>query len=154
MQYLVVNRPNPLNKDEKKFYCTPSYGEKITIRDLCEELSDATTINSSDIHAVLDGFAKAVAKYTSRGNVVYLGDWGHFRVTFRSKGQDNIQDVSALDIINPRVTFRGSSYFKQMVNNHLTFSPYVPKNTIRPEGGKTPDNNTQVDDGNDPGSTF
>ena len=36
MKYRIVQRINPLNKDETKFYAAPQYMEELTVMDLAE----------------------------------------------------------------------------------------------------------------------
>ena len=58
MKYRVVKRINPLNTDEKKFYAAPQYMEEFTVMDLANDISDACTLNVTDVEAVLTSLVR------------------------------------------------------------------------------------------------
>lgn len=58
MKYRVVKRINPLNTDEKKFYAAPQYMEELTVMDLVKDISDACTLNVTDVEAVLTSLVR------------------------------------------------------------------------------------------------
>ena len=53
MKYRIVKRLNPQNNAESKFYVAPQYMEELTVGDLAKDISDACTLNVTDVEAVL-----------------------------------------------------------------------------------------------------
>lgn len=63
MKYRIVQRINPLNKDESKFYAAPQYMEELTVMDLAKDISDACTLNVTDVEAVLTSLVRKLPLY-------------------------------------------------------------------------------------------
>lgn len=57
---------NPLNNEESKFYATPQYMEELTITDLAKDISDACTLNATDVEAVLSSLVRYTSNYPVR----------------------------------------------------------------------------------------
>lgn len=64
---------NPLNNEESKFYATPQYMEELTITDLAKEISDACTLNVTDVEAVLSSLVRKLPMYLKKGFKIQLG---------------------------------------------------------------------------------
>lgn len=54
MQYSVVKRQNPMNRDESKYYASAAYSEEIGIRQLASEISKGCTLSTADVVAVIE----------------------------------------------------------------------------------------------------
>lgn len=64
--FKVVERHNPqLPDDPKKFYPLVKSTGNIDIRTISDELSDASTLNSVDIRAVIFGLEKTLSEVSS-----------------------------------------------------------------------------------------
>lgn len=122
MQYSVVKRVNPLNRDEQKYYASPVYTDKVDLDDLAEDLSNASTLNKVDVKAVIEGFIDLIAKYVAKGNRVQVGNFGSFKALFKSTGHTEAKDVTSSSIKSIRVGFIGGSALKQNVSSKIAFT--------------------------------
>ena len=86
MKYRIVQRINPLNKDETKFYAASQYTEELTVMDLAKDISDACTLNVTDVEAVLTSLVRKLPMYLKNGFKIQLGNLG--RVSFHSHQKD------------------------------------------------------------------
>lgn len=76
----------PLNTDEKKFYAAPQYMEELTVMDLAKDISDACTLNVTDVEAVLTSLVRKLPQYLNNGFKIQLGNFGRVKLSFSSKG--------------------------------------------------------------------
>lgn len=125
MNYTIVSRPNPLNKDlPPKYYATPIWaGELCKTDELAAEISTATSLSPADVKACIACFMQTMPNHLMRGEAVQWEGFGIFRLSFSVKeGHENIKDVSAKDIDTKRILFRPCPKLKEQLES-TTFSP-------------------------------
>ena len=105
MKYRIVKRINPLNTTESKYYAAPQYMEKLTINDLAKDISDACTLNVTDVEAVLISLVRKLPMYLKNGFKIQLGSFGGVKLSFSSKGSDTEEEVDASNITRKRILF-------------------------------------------------
>lgn len=115
MKYRIVKRRNPLNNEEMKFYAAPQYMDDLTIDDLAKDISDACTLNVTDVEAVLISLVKKLPVYLKNGFKIQLGSLGRVKLSFSSKGYEKIDDVEATGITSKRILFTPSTELKKEV---------------------------------------
>ena len=114
--FKAVERRNPqLPDDPKKFYPLVKSTGVIDVRTISEELSDASTLNSVDIRAVLFGLEKSLLKYLQDGYIVKFGDLGTFRPTVSGTGADTADELTASSVTKKRILFTPSPLLKRTV---------------------------------------
>ena len=122
MEYTILQRANPLNRTEaKRFYASPIWSTVITIRALANEISKSCTLTATDVVAVLEAFLQLLPLFLKNGHSIKLGDFGIFRLSFSSMGQETKDDVSAKDISNVRILFRPGVQLKKELKENLAF---------------------------------
>lgn len=104
----------------KKFYPRPMHTGEITLEDLSEDISHASSITESDVYAVLQSLVREIPRNISRGYIVRLGNLGSFRVGTNSTGSDTKEEVTAANIFRKRLVFYPGPRVKTAVDN-LTF---------------------------------
>lgn len=116
--FKAVERRNPqLPDDPKKFYPTVKSTGTIDVKTISDELSDASTLNSVDIRAVLFGLEKSLLKYLQDGYVVKFGDLGTFRPSLRGTGAETADELGASNVTKKRIVFAPSPILKRTVAN-------------------------------------
>ena len=81
MKYRIAKRINPLN-NESKFYPAPQYMEELTLMDLAKDISDACTLNVTDVDAVLTSLLRKLPMYLKSGFKIQLGNFGRMKLSF------------------------------------------------------------------------
>ena len=117
MLYKTTLRANPMDRSQKKFYAAPTYTEDINLNKVAQDISNTCTLTPADISAVLDSFLEVLPGYLEDGHSVKMGDFGRFRLSFRSVGHENEEDVSANDIGAARILFVPSTRLKGKLNS-------------------------------------
>jgi predicted histone-like DNA-binding protein len=72
---------------------------------IAKSINSMSTVSSVDTAAVLEAFLNVVPDKLVEGNIVELGDFGTFRVSVSSEGQQKAEDVTARNITDVRVLF-------------------------------------------------
>ena len=116
MKYHVVKRINPLNNEESKFYAAPFYMEELSMSDLAKDISDACTLNVTDVEAVLTSLVRKLPMYLKNGFKIQLGNFGRVKLGFSSRGSGKEEDVSAESITAKRILFTPSSELKSEID--------------------------------------
>lgn len=106
MEFSIIERANPLKRDEKRFYPQPVWNKQIDEDMLAEEISYASSINASDIRAVLASLMELLPRHLMEGDTIKLNRLGIFRLSFESKGELKEEDVSEKDILQTKILFR------------------------------------------------
>ncbi|MCI5644978.1 MAG: DNA-binding protein [Treponema porcinum] len=120
MKYRIAKRINPLN-NESKFYPAPQYMEELTLMDLAKDISDACTLNVTDVDAVLTSLLRKLPMYLKSGFKIQLGNFGRMKLSFSSKGFDNPDDVDSSAITTKRIIFTPSTELKTEIES-VSFS--------------------------------
>ena len=117
MKYRIVKRLNPQNNEESKFYAAPQYMEELTVMDLAKDISDACTLNVTDVEAVLTSLVRKLPMYLKNGFKIQLGNFGHVKLSFSSKGFAKAEDVDASSITSKRILFTPSTELKNEIES-------------------------------------
>lgn len=72
MKYRLVEKANPLKRDEKKWYGNPVNSGKITQRMLAQELTDKSSLTIGDVMNVLENLLHELPKGLIDGKTVSL----------------------------------------------------------------------------------
>ena len=115
MFYKITKRKNPLNQKEEKFYAEPSWTHEIGVRGLCALISNACSVNSSDVRAVIEALLFQLPRELMNGTKIRLDDFGIFKLSFRSEGQLEEKSVDASKIMNPHLIFTPGKELKAIL---------------------------------------
>ncbi|MBP5436937.1 MAG: HU family DNA-binding protein [Treponema sp.] len=115
MKYRIVKRINTLNKTEEKYYAASQYMEELTVLDLAKDISDACTLNVTDVEAVLTSLVRKLPLYLKNGFKIQLGNFGRVKLSFSSKGYESPENVDASSITSKRILFTPSSELKNEI---------------------------------------
>jgi len=104
----------------KKFYLRPVSSGEMTLDDLAEEISHASSLSEADVHAVLQSLVHAIPRAISDGYIVRLGNLGSFRMSVNSTGSAKKEDVSEKNISKRRLIFNAAKQMKSKLEK-ITF---------------------------------
>lgn len=117
MKVKAVKKVNPRNTDETKYYLAPVYADEMSLNELAELISDASTVNVADVAAVLKALAKQLPIFLQKGFIIELGDFGRLRLSISTDGKENADELSANDIIKVRIIFVPSAAIKEKLKS-------------------------------------
>jgi predicted histone-like DNA-binding protein len=125
INYKLVQRPNPLKpQDPKKFYANPVYNSKKGLRRISQDIARQTTVSTADTMAVLESLLTVIPVFLLDGDIINLGDFGSFRITFRSSGTLTEDEFTSSNINDFHLHFHpGKEFSDQLLTAQATKLP-------------------------------
>jgi predicted histone-like DNA-binding protein len=112
-----IERANPQNRAEKKWYMTKAVGSTSTIEDIARDIEEISTVSRGDILAVMDGLLRTMTRHLSNGNSVRLGNFGSFRTTISSNSANSAEGINANAIKGTKVVFLAGTDMKKTMSS-------------------------------------
>jgi len=112
--------------EEKLYYAQAKSSADCTFDDLCEQIADSSTASSGDVKIVLDRLNKYMSKALSRGEIVRLGEIGHFQVIVGSEGTVTEDEFNVSMIRKPKVVFRPGNMLRNLIST-VSFERISPE---------------------------
>ena len=108
-----VEQVNPSNSSAPKmYYARIVKSKEANIRDLVADISHSSSVNASDVMAVLESFIELLPRYLGSGYRVKLGDFGSFRLTASSNGENTAEEVTSRSIRALNIRFSPGAVLK------------------------------------------
>lgn len=104
MKYKVEKRRDNINHRDL-YIPQPAGGQRIEIKDICQQISDKCTLTTSDIVAVVAALEESIGHHLASGNSVRLGSLGSFSPRMSATASESPEEVSADNITNVGVRF-------------------------------------------------
>ncbi len=116
VEYEVVSRANPQNRDDIKYY--PKILHKgIIDRDVIEDaIVRETSLSRGDVRSMLTTFRDIIHDHLSQGFKVRLEDIGLLYLRTKSNGDVAAADVNAKNIERVSIGFKGDGKLMEMVS--------------------------------------
>ena len=134
MKYKLLERKNPQDRSQSKWYAAPVNDGRITENDLKREIVDLSSLSKGDVSNVVESFIEVMPKYLLMGKSVSLGELGTLRLSFSSEGVSDPQDFAVSKIKGVRVVFTPSTELRRSIED-ITFekahvAPATSPNTV------------------------
>ncbi len=121
IKFNVLEIANPADPAApKKFYARPISRGEVTLEDLSEDISHASSVNESDVYAVLQSLVREIPRNIARGDIVRLGNLGSFRLGSNSTGSNTADEVTSTNIVRTRLLFHPGAKIRSVMRD-LTF---------------------------------
>ena len=105
-KYVKYQNTNTKSAAYGKYFARAVYPKHwLETEDLATLIEGMTTVNHTDVVAVLNGLGTVMSYSLKRGEKIRLKDIGTFKVGFSSLGVNNVEDFNAKCIHHPRVLF-------------------------------------------------
>jgi predicted histone-like DNA-binding protein len=120
MKYKLIQRANPQDRTQAKWYASPVNDGKITKTDLAKEVVNISALSRGDVSSVIENLLEILPKYLLMGKSVSLGELGALRVFFGSEGVEDEKDFSVSKISGVKIVFTpGVELKKQLGDIHF-----------------------------------
>ncbi len=96
-----------------KFMARLFRGNDVSMDQLCQEITESTTVSYPDVLACLKSLEITVSRHVQNGSAVKLGYLGSFIPAIKAKVQDTLDLVDASTIKGARCRFFASPEFKR-----------------------------------------
>ncbi|WP_235655824.1 HU family DNA-binding protein [Prevotella heparinolytica] len=123
MNYKLVQRKNPLKKDEPaKWYATPNSAKPLSPKALTRAATANTTTAPIELEAAMELLAAFIPQQLQQGHTVNVPGLGSFRLTFKSDGVEDIDKFNAGQMIkSPRIVFTPAKELREKTLQGLSF---------------------------------
>jgi len=121
IKFNIVERGKPGDSAApKKYYPSIQSTGRVSAQELAEHASDISTLSTPDMMAAMEALLIIIPKELANGNVVELGDFGHFWLRFSAEGAEDPADVRGEQITTLIPRFIPGKRFKHMLRS-VTF---------------------------------
>ena len=120
---LVERNTDPTDKSSpKKWYGTTQSAAPLSGKAMTKAATKNTTLAPVELEAALDLLADFIPEQLLQGHTVTIPGLGYFRLTFRSKGADTVQEFNAKEMIyDVRPLFMPSAEFRNRIKEGIEF---------------------------------
>ncbi|MCA9930880.1 MAG: HU family DNA-binding protein [Anaerolineales bacterium] len=117
-KYKVVQKVNPRDpQGARKFYPILVSNGRSNQRKLALEAADRSTLSDADMDAALTNLLALIPKHLAEGHIVDLGEFGSFRLTIRTDGEELAEDVTVRNIKKVGVRFVPGAAFRKTMED-------------------------------------
>lgn len=121
MKLKKVERANPANRDQKKWYLTRAAGRAVDLDEIAEDIQSRSAMTKGDILAVLSNLVQVLPTHLKKGDSVRLGSFGSFRLSISSTGAESAEAVNVNSVKNTKVVFVAGTELKRAISS-VTYS--------------------------------
>ncbi len=120
---MVEKSTDPRDKSApKKWYGTTQSETPLSGKAMTRAATKNTTLAPIELEAALDLLADFIPQQLLQGHTVTLPGLGYFRITFKSKGADTVQDFNAKEMIyDIRPVFMPSKELRDRIRQNIEF---------------------------------
>lgn len=127
----------------KKYYAKMQASGVVTMDEMAEDISYATTLTDGDVLNAVRALIKQIKKHLAAGKIVRVENFGTFQLQLHSEGTDTEEEFSASNITEASIQFRPGQPIKAATragDGGLSFKR-VPKLGTTPvtDGTEEPD---------------
>lgn len=115
MKYKMIQRANPQDRTQTKWYAAPVNEGRVTQREIAADIVELSSLSRGDISNVIESLITVIPRYLMLGKSVNLGDLGTLRISFGSEGVDDKEQFVPSMIKGVRVVFTPSVQLKDAI---------------------------------------
>ena len=115
MKYKMIQRANPQDRTQIKWYAAPVNEGRVTQREIAADIVELSSLSRGDISNVIESLITIVPRYLMLGRSVNLGDLGTLRISFGSEGVDDKEQFVPSMIKGVKVVFTPSVQLKDAI---------------------------------------
>jgi len=117
IKFSVTPKKDPRDQNAApKYYAIVKSEGRSDTNAVAKSINRMSTVSSVDTAAVLEAFLTIVPEELASGRIVELGDFGTFRVSVSSEGEEKAENVTARNITDVRVLFSPGKRFMQALD--------------------------------------
>jgi predicted histone-like DNA-binding protein len=116
IKFNIVERGRPGHAaSPKKYYPSIQSTGRVSMRQLAERASDMSTLSTPDMMAAIEALLTIIPDELAHGNIVELGDFGHFWLRFHAEGAEDPAGVRGDQIWTLIPRFTPGKRFRQIL---------------------------------------
>ena len=116
IKFKAIERENPQNEGESKFYASTVMKGYYDLETIAEQISKVCTVTVHDVRAILSSLQQHIGEALAMNGSVRLGQLGSFHVRTNSKSVADKDELSTDLITNLKVNFTPSVGLYERIN--------------------------------------
>ncbi|MDD3080027.1 MAG: HU family DNA-binding protein [Paludibacter sp.] len=116
MKYKLIQRANPQDRNQSKWYAQPVNEGKITRKEIAADIVNQSSLSRGDVSNVIESLIDTLPKYLLMGKSVSLEGFGTFRLSFSSEGAETTDKFNTSQITSVKVVFTPSVELKAAID--------------------------------------
>ena len=112
---------NKDGQDQEKFYACKKTNRTLSTEDVCQQISEASSLTEGDVMSALLGLSKITQRALTMGHNVNLEGIGTIGLSVTSAAMDSPKDISKVKVKAKRIPFRPDKSLKEILKT-LRFS--------------------------------
>lgn len=117
MNLKKIQKQNPQDRGQSKYYFAPVQGSPIMLDDLAERVAQSCAITPTAVKYVLTAFLEQLPYFLKDGHPIRLEPFCTIRLSVKSGGKDTAEELTKDDIISFHVIVSPSAKFKRSINS-------------------------------------
>jgi predicted histone-like DNA-binding protein len=112
-----LERVNPLNRSETRWYVAKAPGRTVGMNEIVDEIEKRSTMSKADIMGVLISLVELIPQHNRRGDSVNLGTFGTFRTSINSDSVATKEEAKANLVKRVSINFLPGTDMKKAIAN-------------------------------------
>lgn len=152
---LALMSTKPGDAQAKKLYYAKAQADGVvTMDDMAEDISYATSLTDGDVLNVLRALIRQMKVNLAAGKIVKMENFGSFQIQVCSKGTETKKEFTAANITAAHIQFRPGKMVKVATRSEaLSFTKVTGKKEVVAEDGSEPSDPVNPDNGGGSGET-
>ena len=142
----MSTKPGDKTCTEKKYYAKSQSASRLNIERICSNITHFGTDIRGDVLSVTDGLLHEMIRGLEDGQIVELGDFGHFQIQLRSEGTEKEKEFTAANIRKATIQFRPGPMLVKMLKG-LTYERVAVRNAAAKEDSGDSNNGNSGNNG-------
>ncbi|MGL4908659.1 MAG: HU family DNA-binding protein, partial [Bacteroidales bacterium] len=114
----LIQKGNPRDpKAPQKYYAVARAEGEVSLKELSREIAETSTVNDTDVLAVLNDLTKILCKHLGHGRIVRLGEFGTLNIVLHSEGAETEEKFNVHLIKRSKIHFRPGEDLAEMLGN-------------------------------------
>lgn len=121
IEYVKVKRTITVGRNPgEKFQARIKRGQTIDEKDLCDEITESTTLARGEVKLVVEQLQYHIVKHAKNGESVQLKELGIFYPSISAKAVDSVDDVTSETITRKCIRYRQNVEVRKAMDNSHT----------------------------------
>lgn len=147
INFIIREQKNSFRK-EPMFIARIVRSGKVSYKQFCKDLAEASTVETADVKAVIDRMTSVLHRYCSLGLAVDAGELGTFYPSMRTKAVTTPSEFDAKKhILKPRIVFRPRQNWSKLAD--VKFRRISDKSQLEEDTETTDTDTTDTTDTDD-----
>ncbi len=139
LEYVVAKRVFGFDRTKTEKYVARSVRSgNVNFEKMCGQVSRLCGIHRKVVDLVVSGLVDIMSENIDEGRSVQLGEFGHFRPSFKAKSASEEKDITADKVVRKKIIFTPGKIFRNTLQD-MSITRYVSPEGNKPSAAPRPE---------------